>query len=55
MKNGIFDVGFDKEKGLLISLSLVGDPENANFIKKGRGLFELRGVPFGQRVNGGTL
>lgn len=52
MKNGIFDVGFDKEKGLLISLSLVGDPENANFIKKGRGLFELRGVPFGQRVNG---
>ncbi len=52
MKNGVFEIGFDKETGLLTSLSLVGDPEKANFVKKGRGLFELRGVPFGKRVNG---
>lgn len=47
MKNEIFELNFDEGKGLLTGLSLVGDPNRANFVKEGRGLFELRGVPIG--------
>lgn len=46
MKNGIFELSFDAIKGVLTSLFLVGDPENANFIKPGRGLCELHATPW---------
>ena len=41
MKNGIFEIEFDSERGILTSLVALGDPERANFIKSGRGLGEL--------------
>lgn len=41
MKNDLFDIAFDRERGTLSALSLVGDPERANFIKPPHGLGEL--------------
>ena len=41
MKNSVFELEFNKEKGTLTSLYLVGDGEHADFIKDGRGLCEI--------------
>lgn len=51
MQNGLFKIDFNPDKGILTSLILQNDPERANFIKKGRGLFEPHGVPWYLREN----
>ena len=46
MKNDIFEIEFDKERGTLVSLVLGGDPAHANFIKEGKGLLEIHDTPW---------
>lgn len=52
MKNAIFEIGFDESKGTLNALSLVGDKEQANFIKPNRGLGEIHDTLWYARGNG---
>ena len=52
MKNDIFDLQFNEEKGLLTSLVLSRDPEGANFIKNGHGLCEIHSTLWYGRENG---
>ena len=41
MKNSVFELQFNREKALLTSLVLTGDPERANLIKTDKGLCEI--------------
>ena len=45
MKNDFFDIKFDKNTGLIYSLKLCGDENDAEFIKEGKGLAELKFGP----------
>ncbi|MBE6666952.1 MAG: hypothetical protein E7607_01410 [Ruminococcaceae bacterium] len=49
MKNSLFEMNFDADKGRLTSLYIVGDNEKANFIKDGRGLCEIHTTPWYDR------
>lgn len=52
MKNDIFELQFDAQKGLLTSVVLSQDPERANFIKTGRGLAEIHSTLWFAHVDG---